>query len=157
MAEAPHPRGYSLEGFLPDLFDVFDIDAKASFRLVGEQIDWRTKARNYRLPKGHPETGETTKQAALREVAEETGRRGRIDELLAEHEYAYDVEKKHKIVRIQKRVIFYLMEDAGPAEGTRDSEMVDVFWLSADDAHARLTFENERMLIRRAQRRLKAT
>lgn len=39
MAEAPHSRGYSLEGFLPDLFDVFDIDAKASFRLVGEQID----------------------------------------------------------------------------------------------------------------------
>lgn len=39
VVEPPQMRGYSLEGFLPPLFHVFDIDAKASFRLVGEQID----------------------------------------------------------------------------------------------------------------------
>lgn len=39
VSEPPQPRGYSLERFLPPLFHVFDIDAKASFRLVGEQID----------------------------------------------------------------------------------------------------------------------
>lgn len=39
VAEPPQSRGYSLERFLPELFDAFDIDAKASFRLVGEQID----------------------------------------------------------------------------------------------------------------------
>lgn len=39
VGEPSQRRGYSLEKFLPELFDVFDIDAKASFRLVGEQID----------------------------------------------------------------------------------------------------------------------
>jgi hypothetical protein len=37
--QAPQPRGYSLERFLPRLFGCFDIDSKASFRLTGEQID----------------------------------------------------------------------------------------------------------------------
>lgn len=39
VTEDPQRRGYSLEQFLPQLFAVFDVDAKASFRLVGEQID----------------------------------------------------------------------------------------------------------------------
>lgn len=32
-------RGYALEGFLRDLFTLFDISTKASFRVLGEQID----------------------------------------------------------------------------------------------------------------------
>lgn len=36
---APQQRGFALEGLLRDLFDCFDLDPKASFRIVGEQID----------------------------------------------------------------------------------------------------------------------
>ncbi|MFH1059947.1 MAG: hypothetical protein V1797_14880 [Pseudomonadota bacterium] len=32
-------RGYQLEGLLRDIFELFDMDPKASFRTVGEQID----------------------------------------------------------------------------------------------------------------------
>jgi hypothetical protein len=32
-------RGYELEKLLRDLFDLFDLDPKASFKIVGEQID----------------------------------------------------------------------------------------------------------------------
>jgi Restriction endonuclease len=32
-------RGYALEKLLADLFDAFDLDPRASFKLVGEQID----------------------------------------------------------------------------------------------------------------------
>lgn len=39
FAKPPQERGYALERLLNDLFAVFDIDAKAPFRLVGEQID----------------------------------------------------------------------------------------------------------------------
>ena len=35
----PHRRGYMLETMLRDLFDLFDLDPKASFKIVGEQID----------------------------------------------------------------------------------------------------------------------
>jgi len=35
----PQPRGYAFEQFLKDLFDANGLAARASFRLVGEQID----------------------------------------------------------------------------------------------------------------------
>lgn len=35
----PHARGYQLERFLKDLFQAYGLSPKASFRLVGEQID----------------------------------------------------------------------------------------------------------------------
>lgn len=35
----PQPRGYELEKILPRLFMLFDIDARGSFRITGEQID----------------------------------------------------------------------------------------------------------------------
>lgn len=38
-SNAPQQRGYQLEKVLRRLFDVFDLDPKASFRVVGEQID----------------------------------------------------------------------------------------------------------------------
>lgn len=36
---SPHPRGFAFEKFLKDLFDVYGMAARGSFRLVGEQID----------------------------------------------------------------------------------------------------------------------
>lgn len=38
-AQDPQSRGYSLEKLIGDLFALFDIDAKASFKISGEQID----------------------------------------------------------------------------------------------------------------------
>lgn len=35
----PQPRGYGFERFLKDMFDAYGLSARASFRLVGEQID----------------------------------------------------------------------------------------------------------------------
>jgi hypothetical protein len=35
----PQKRGYEFETFLKELFDAYDLSARASFRLVGEQID----------------------------------------------------------------------------------------------------------------------
>lgn len=35
----PQPRGYQFERFLKDMFDAYGLSARASFRLVGEQID----------------------------------------------------------------------------------------------------------------------
>ncbi|QWP77470.1 restriction endonuclease [Lysobacter sp. K5869] len=36
---APHPRGYAFEKFLSELFSVYELAPRASFRIVGEQID----------------------------------------------------------------------------------------------------------------------
>jgi hypothetical protein len=37
--QSAQKRGYKLERFLPDLFHLFDIDARGSFKIQGEQID----------------------------------------------------------------------------------------------------------------------
>jgi hypothetical protein len=39
IGQGAQERGYSLERLLRDLFDVFDLDPRASFRISGEQID----------------------------------------------------------------------------------------------------------------------
>lgn len=39
LGEEVHKRGYSLERLMKDLFELFDLDPKASFKVVGEQID----------------------------------------------------------------------------------------------------------------------
>ncbi len=38
-SESPQQRGFSLEKVLKGLFEIFDLDPKASFRIIGEQID----------------------------------------------------------------------------------------------------------------------
>lgn len=38
-SKKPHNRGYELENVMYDIFELFDLDPKASFRNVGEQID----------------------------------------------------------------------------------------------------------------------
>ena len=39
MGPNPQQRGFELERFMLDLFELFDLDPKAAFRNVGEQID----------------------------------------------------------------------------------------------------------------------
>src|ERR1035437_125422 len=38
-SQEPHRRGYRLEKILRELFEMFDLDPRASFKIVGEQID----------------------------------------------------------------------------------------------------------------------
>jgi hypothetical protein len=39
VAMAPQPRGYKFEKFLEELFGVYELEPRGSFRMVGEQID----------------------------------------------------------------------------------------------------------------------
>jgi len=39
LADDPQKRGYALEKLLRRLFEIFDLDPKASFKITGEQID----------------------------------------------------------------------------------------------------------------------
>jgi 8-oxo-dGTP pyrophosphatase MutT (NUDIX family) len=108
------------------------------------------------LPKGHLESGETAEQAAVREIAEETGILGEIVGSLGTIDYWFSVEGK----RVHKHVHHYLLLAVGGSlsiEDDPDHEAIDVAWVPLDDLSARLAFPNERRIAREATLRLAET
>jgi len=107
------------------------------------------KGRRWQLPKGHIEAGETPEQAAVREVREETGVTGRIVAPLPGVEYWY-VEKGP--CRVHKKVDYFLLDYvSGDAVDFDPEEVSGTGWFSWEAGIARLTFENERRVVRRAR------
>jgi len=102
----------------------------------------------WQLPKGRIEPGETRQEAALREVLEETGLQGRIEEQLGEISFRY-IRKQRK--RIHKRVVFFLMVLEGGSTDDHDDEVDEARFFEIDEAVTRLTFESERDIVLRAR------
>ena len=105
------------------------------------------------LPKGHLEDGETPEEAAVREIAEETGIHGRIVTALGVVDFWFSAEGR----RVHKRVHHFLLEATGgelTVEGDPDREAVDVAWVTLDDLGRVLEFPNERKIARAASARL---
>ena len=108
------------------------------------------------LPKGHLEEGETPEQAAIREIEEETGIRGRVLSPLGTIDFWFSVEGK----RVHKLVHHYLLEATGGSlsiANDPDREAVDVAWVPLDQLGKTLAFPNERKLAREASARLADT
>jgi 8-oxo-dGTP pyrophosphatase MutT (NUDIX family) len=101
------------------------------------------------IPKGHVEEGESARETAVREVREETGIRGEIQAELGDIEYNYAASGSRR--RVLKRVHFFLMRAVGGHFADRDAEMDAVRWFPIQGAEAVVTYENERVLVRRAR------
>lgn len=102
------------------------------------------------LPKGAIEEGETPESAAVREVLEETGLRGRIEDDLGEIRYFYVWDGE----RIRKAVHFYLMRATGGNVSDHDEEMEDVRWFSLAAGVRAAAYKGEREILERAVERL---
>lgn len=94
------------------------------------------------LPKGAPAPGESSAEAALREVREETGYRCEVVRELEPVTYWF----QHDGRRIKKTVRWYLMR---PLEkvGDHDHEVDEVMWAERDDALSRLRYDSDRKLL----------
>ncbi len=121
--------------------------------LIAEQQDRMRGHLTVRLPKGKHEPGETSVDAALREVAEETGVRGRIVGDLEEVRYVY----REPSGPVRKIVHFYLIEYVSGDPRPADGEMERVFWCEPGEACRRLSFATEQRVMRRAWERLEAS
>ncbi len=109
----------------------------------------RPAARNvWTLPKGWVEPGETHEVAALREIREETGLDGVIDDDLGSIEYWFFSRDDH--VRIHKVVHFFLVRFVGGDTSQHDHEVAEAAWFDVDRALDRMTYPNEREMVRKA-------
>lgn len=97
------------------------------------------------LPKGHLEGAETPEQAAVREIAEETGIVGRVLRRLGSIDYWFSGEDR----RVHKVVHHFLLGATGgelSVAGDPDGEAEDAAWVPVADLHRVLAYPNERRL-----------
>ena len=99
------------------------------------------------FPKGHLEHGETSSDAALREVKEETGIDARIVERVGTIRYVFRVRGR----QIAKTALFYLMEYAGGIASDESPEVRAVIWVPLGQVAGTLSFANETGLWAKAQ------
>jgi 8-oxo-dGTP pyrophosphatase MutT (NUDIX family) len=102
-------------------------------------------ALQWTLPKGGLEEGENRRDAALREVREETGLDCEIMAELGTIDYWFVWRPDE--VRYHKFVHYYLMRHRGGEPSPRDDEAEDVEWMPLEEALSRLTHANERELV----------
>jgi 8-oxo-dGTP pyrophosphatase MutT (NUDIX family) len=123
-------------------------------RLRGE---WRLAAirpggkdKVWALPKGLIGPGESAADAALREVAEETGVEARLVEKLGDVRYVYTWEGE----RVFKVVSFFLLRYSRGRLGNLPAEfrheVAEARWLPLKDAPQLLSYKGEREMAERA-------
>ena len=103
-----------------------------------------TKGRHISFPKGHVEPGETESQTAEREILEETGLAVRVDR-------RFRAENRYNIrPDTQKLVVIFAATTDQETLIPQPEEIAEAFWLSVEDAAARLTYERDRKIMRDA-------
>jgi len=100
------------------------------------------------LPKGGVEPGETPEQAALREVAEETGMSGVVERELGSIDYWFYARDRGG--RIHKTVHYFLVRATDGSTEAHDEEVREARWIDARDALHLMTYPNEREMVRKA-------
>ena len=133
----------SAGGIVVDVRDGIPYAALIARRNRAGRIEWC-------LPKGHLEGSETAEEAAVREIAEETGISGRVLRHLATIDYwfAGDDHRVHKIVH------HFLLEALGgwlTTDNDPDHEAEEVEWVDLDDVSRRLAYPNERRIVAAAR------
>ncbi|HEX8149121.1 MAG TPA: NUDIX domain-containing protein [Pyrinomonadaceae bacterium] len=114
---------------------------------VGEAARWQ-------LPKGLVGRAETPEEAALREVAEETGLACEIEAELERAEYWYFSKGGARRVRFHKFVHFYLMRFVSGDVAGHDDEVNEARWVEIGDAEGMLAFKGERKVLAEAREML---
>ena len=98
------------------------------------------------LPKGHIEEGETPEQAAIREVAEETGITSSITKSLGVIDFWFMAGGK----RIHKTVHHFMFTEVGGTLLAQESEVDEVSWFPLAEIVERLAYPDEKKLIARS-------
>ena len=102
------------------------------------------------LPKGHPEPGESSAEAAQREVREETGLETSLVEKLDDIRYWYARDGD----RVMKIVSFFLFRYRSGSLRDHDHEVEGAEWVALADGPRHLSYPGEREMAAKALSRL---
>jgi 8-oxo-dGTP pyrophosphatase MutT (NUDIX family) len=105
----------------------------------------------WQLPKGLVDKGESTEDAAIREVREEAGIDTEIVTRIDKVEYWYFWKENGQRIRYHKFVYFYLLRYKAGDVRDHDHEVNDARWVNIDDAIKMLAFDNEKKIMEKAK------
>ena len=111
---------------------------------VGEENRWQ-------LPKGLVDKGESTEDAAIREVREEAGIETEIMTRIDKVEYWYFWKENGQRIRYHKFVYFYLLRYKAGDVRDHDHEVNDARWVDIDNAIEMLAFDSEKKIMEKAK------
>lgn len=98
------------------------------------------------FPKGHLENGESSKDAALREVKEETGLDVEIIDKVGEDRYVFSKDGE----KIFKVATFFLMQTQDTNIVIQEQELLDAKWFDPEEALKIISFSSGRNLLKKA-------
>ena len=99
---------------------------------------------DWSLAKGKLDPDESLVQTAVREIKEETGFDVRLGKLLGKTVYP---------VKNTTKVVYYWTGEVTEGEFEPNDEVDEIRWLSIDDACALMTYDLDRQVLRKAQKR----
>ncbi len=110
------------------------------------------------LPKGQPAKGESVIDAAVRETREETGLEVSPGVPVGQISYIYSWRDRPDgpLVRIFKKVHYFLMEPLGGDLGRHDEEIDEARWFAIDEALGWASYRSDREIIEKARAMLTA-
>ena len=116
--------------------------------LIGrfDQKDANRERLLWSLPKGHIEEGETPEEAAIREVAEETGITSEISRDLGVIDFWFMAGGK----RLHKTVHHYLFKEVSGTLTPQESEVDEARWFPLEEIVNLLAYPDEKKLIARS-------
>lgn len=98
------------------------------------------------FPKGHLNEGESSKDAALREVKEEVGLDAEIIDKVGVSKYFFEWEGE----KIFKVVTIFLMKAKTGQITIQAEEILEARWVNVDEALELLSFANDKKLLSQA-------
>lgn len=104
-----------------------------------------SKNKHWSFPKGLIDPGQTPQDAAIREVKEEGGVEAEILDKVGYSKYVYTLNEE----KIFKVVTYFLMKYKSGDPKDHDWEMEQAGWFKVEDALVRLTFSQDKDLLRK--------